>query len=452
MIDAVRRHLWAIVFFLACCSGAGVATWQAYEMGNGLTPWDHDSEANVLREVDGWRAQGFWHDSGLGNVLYGDRYPDWGFAAVRNRAHTVGPDGIYTHYPPGPEYLIYLAEAAVGPDSIFLLRLVPLTVCAAAAVFLGFSVRRRFGATVGWLVMAACLSVTPFHDADSYLHFIGYALALLLVEVGIAIGRNRAVLPFLLLGFLQGWLSFDWVFLAVLCPLAVEWAMPSIVAGHVARTRLALLRTVCVGAGFVTAHALHFAEVWAHYGSLPLALDDLHAAAAYRAGYGEAHGAGTYALRAFLLVMFHLISPYPVSVLFWQAFGNFATRVFRFMGVTLGVWWIILSVLLALAERGRRLQGMPRLHLLKRWCAVSLLGLVPSALWWLLMQNHAYEHPYLQYRHLFFFFLMMVLFISVQIAPSLEAWIERRGGALLRAQRTREPAAPAAALVRQQAP
>jgi hypothetical protein len=37
------------------------------------------SEANALREVDGFRAQGLAHDAGLGNVLSGHRYPGKGF-------------------------------------------------------------------------------------------------------------------------------------------------------------------------------------------------------------------------------------------------------------------------------------------------------------------------------------------------------------------------------------
>ena len=59
------------------------------------------------------------------------------------------------------------------------------------------------------------------------------------MEIGLAIGLNRLRWPFLLLGFLQGWLSFDQFFLVVLAPLAVELSLPVIEPGYAARWRLA---------------------------------------------------------------------------------------------------------------------------------------------------------------------------------------------------------------------
>ena len=47
--------------------------------GDALSPVNPFSEAYALREVDGFRAQGLAHDAGLGNVLFGHRYPGKGF-------------------------------------------------------------------------------------------------------------------------------------------------------------------------------------------------------------------------------------------------------------------------------------------------------------------------------------------------------------------------------------
>jgi hypothetical protein len=439
MSDTARQRFWLVAFLFLCCAGTLIAGRQVYELGDGLTLWDHDSEANVLREVDGFRAQGFWHDDGLGNALYGNRYPDYGFAAPKNREHTIGPDGVYTHYPPGPEYLLYGAEAVFGPAAIARLRLAPLLLGGVSAVFFGLCLRRRFGPMVGWLMMSACLCVPAFYDANAYLHFIGYAFALLLVELGIAVGRNRRLLPFLALGFAQGWLSFDWIFLVVLSPLALELALPLICPGDVARVRLALLRCACVGGGFVLAHALHLCQVWAHYGSLSQALNDLHAAARYRAGYEEVQGAAHYIGRACILLLFHLVSPYPVSVFFWRPDAGMPMtfRVFRFMGITLGLWLVVVTVVLAGVERWRRDHALASLRLVRRWAGVVGLGFVPSGMWWLLMQNHAYEHPYLQYRHLFFLFFLTVLFMATLVAPPLERLLGRWAGTSSRVHKAR---------------
>jgi hypothetical protein len=286
--------------------------------GNALSPVDSFSEANVLREVDGFRAQGLAHDAGLGNVLFGTRYPGKGFPNTWELEHNLTTNsGVYTHYPPGPEYLLYVAEAMFGPEPVSRLRLLPLAFSGAAAVFFGLSLRRRFGVIVGWLVMLACLAVAPFHDANSSVHFLGYALALLLVEMGVAVGRNSSRVPFFLLGLAQGWLSFDYVFLVVLVPMAVELSLPCICPAHSARLRLALSRCVLAGVGFLVAHLLHFGEVWVFYGSFSDALTDLQNAARYRGGLDEEKGILHFIYHGLERVCFYVVSPYPISVPLW---------------------------------------------------------------------------------------------------------------------------------------
>jgi hypothetical protein len=430
MTEGVRRRLWLLGFLLLCSAGTIIAGWQMRDWGNALSPVDAFSEANALREVDGFRAQGLGRDAGLGNVLYGPRYPDEGFptAVGDERTHTVTPNGVYTHYPPGPEYLLYLAEAVFGPEPVSRLRLLPLAISCAADVFFGLSVRRRFGATAGWLVMLACLAVTPLHDANSSVHFLGYALALLLVEIGVAIGRNRLLSPFLLLGFVQGWMSFDYAFLVVLTPMAVELSLTCICPEYRARPRLGLGRCVLAGAGFALAHLLHFGEVWAYYGSLGHALADLSNSALYRAGADQAHGLANYVANSLLLVDFYVRSPYPVSLPFLHpAPAFFAVHAFRFLGLTLGVWWPVVGVVLFLVDVRRRLRGLRPLYLLPRWCALGLIGIGVSCVWWLIMQNHAIVHRHLLYRHLAVCFVLWSIFLAVQIAAPIERWrVSRR--------------------------
>ena len=112
-MSASRGRFWLTAFILLCLAGTIYRTWEIRHWGDALSRVDPFSEANTLREVDGFRAQGFWHDAGLGNTLFGPRYPNDGFwiSVGEERLHTVTPSGVYTHYPPGPEYLLYLAEA-----------------------------------------------------------------------------------------------------------------------------------------------------------------------------------------------------------------------------------------------------------------------------------------------------------------------------------------------------
>ncbi len=100
MNETLARRLWLAAFILLCCAGPMREAWKVRHWGNALSDVDFGSDANVLREVDGFRAQGFWHDDGLGNVLFGSRYPDAGFAPFGRRF----ADGSYAY--PSP----YLAD------------------------------------------------------------------------------------------------------------------------------------------------------------------------------------------------------------------------------------------------------------------------------------------------------------------------------------------------------
>jgi hypothetical protein len=415
MTDRLGKTLWLLAFILLCSVPTMRAGWTMRHWGDALSPVDPYSEANALREVDGFRAEGLFHNAGLGNVLFGDRYPDAGFtSSPEDRAASVAPDGTYTHYPPGPEYLLYAAESVFGPHPVSRLRLLPLLLCWGPAIFLGFSVRRRFGAAVGWLVMLACVSVTPFSDANSSIHFLGYALALLLVETGIAIGRNASIFPFLALGFLQGWLSFDYVFLVVFAPLGVALALPAIERAEPLRLRLAVLRCTLAGAGFVLAHCLHLLQVAAYYGSVHQAIADLHHSAQYRSGASQSGGITAYFAKSLILVLYYVVSPTPVSFPFWHSAAEFpkAAHAFRFLGLTLGAWFPIVTASLWIIGK----TSVPDRQLVRRWCRVSLIGLAVSSLWWFAMQSHATIHAHLVYRHVFFCFFLCVLFLAVLIA------------------------------------
>lgn len=431
MGEALRR-LRVLGFIALCLLGAAQAAWHAWHWGDGLSPVDPFSEANAIREAEGFRAKGLWHDAGLGNVLLGPRYPQDGFVAVTgdDLERSVTPGGVYTHYPPGPAYLLHAAMALLGPEPVARLRVLPLAVSAAAAVFLGLSIRRRFGAVAGWLAMGLAALAVPLHDVSSSIYFTGYALALLLVGLGIGIGRNTVRAPFLLLGFIQGWLSFDYAFLVALSPLAVELALPCISPGHRPRLRLALERCALAGGGFAFAHGLHLAQVWAFHGSLAGAIADIGGSARYRAGMEQPVGVAQFLQGAWDQWRFYVWSPHPVSLPALQhPEAPYVVRSFRVLGLTLGAWWPLAAVALAGVDAWRWARGRRPAWLLARWCGVGVIGLALSSGWWVLMQNHAAKHEHLLYRHLGLCFLLWALFLAVQAAGPVERWQARRRAA-----------------------
>ena len=429
MSSLMRNRLSVLLFLLLCSVGSIGAAWQVRNWGDALSGADPFSESNVIREVHNFLDTGLLANAGLGNVLRPDLYPDEGFQGYpESRPHSVTPSGIYTHYPPGPEYILYVAMRVLGTHPISLLRGVPLTITWLAAVFFGFSLRRRFGTTAAAIAMLACAVLPAFSDSDSLLHYEGYAFALLLVEIGLALGRNAMVLPFGLLGFFQGWLSFDYVFLVTLVPGAIELAMPRLDPDHTARKRLAFSRCAAAGAGFVLAHVMHLCQVCAFYGSLPLAVRDLSDAAAYRTGE---IGPLLRIVLTCLVLRHYLIGPNPISMLLGDldTHGLRTLRGFRFGGLTLGIWWLLLThVFIAAWLRQGRERPAGRRRIDNDWLAVTLCGVVPSCLWYIAMPAHAFIHEHLLYRHLFFCFFLGIMFCAIQLANVLHAfWPSLRG-------------------------
>jgi hypothetical protein len=430
MIDLLRQRAALVLFLLLCSAGSLNSILLVRDWGNRLSQVDADSEANALREVRHFLEEGPGKYYGLGNINYPGMYPDDGITVssldgpygnpaetryVRN--HVLTPEGVYTHYPPGPEYLTYAAAKLLGAEPVSRLRLLSIAVGWAAMIFLGMAVRRRFGPMAGWLVMAA-LAITPaVNDAYVGLHYEGYALALMLCELGIAIGIGAASMPFAVLGFLQGWLSFDYVFLICLAPLLVETVMPHIDAGYQSRWRLGRRRTALTAAGFTFAHVLHFAQVWAFWGSFSAALNDIGSAASYRSGSTE--GIFGHIRSAIQLLNNYYVGEHPLSPYVFPVDDDWSPAwvTFRFLGLALGPWWVIVTVVLACRQF---LSGTDAArNLADDWLRVSLPAILVSSSWFMVMVNHGLFHQPIIYRHLFLGFFVCILFGAVRLSRRL---------------------------------
>jgi hypothetical protein len=412
----LRDKAITLLFILLCSSGALFSMWQVRDWGNQLAAVDPSSEANALREVRHFLEDGVLQHYGLGTVYYPGVYPTEGLSTVADASRFgVSPEGVYTHYPPGPEYLLYTAAELFGPEPVSRLRLLPITIGWAAMLFFGFAVRRRFGATAGWIVMAVCMVTPTVTDAFVGLHCQGYAFALLLLEIGCAIGTGRTLWAFVPLGFLQGWLTFDYVFLVTVTPLAIELAMPHIDPQYQRRWRLAFIRSSLAGGGFAAAHMLHFLEVCAYLGSCAAASRDLANAASYRAGADTVHGPVGYLANVIVNLWLYYYGLHPFSIGFAPAIRSEipSWSMFRFLGLSLGPWWLLVTCGLLVWERLSSEQDIGRL--LRGWHAVCFTGMVTTSLWLVVMVNHGVVHRHFLYRHLFLMFFFMILFIVCRI-------------------------------------
>jgi hypothetical protein len=424
MSDTRPRRLGLIAFILLCSAGSLSAVWQASHWGDGLSRVDPFSESNVVREVRHFLEDGFWRNAGLGTVYYPGLYSDQGFESRPHNEPGVTPDGVYTHYPPGPEWLAYAAAVVLGPTPLWHLRMLPAALTLAATIWFGLQIRRRFGPAVGWIVMAACALTPSFSDAATSLHDHGYEFALLLVEIGLCLDRRPRMLPFLALGFVQGWLSFDYVFLVTFTPLAIVVALARLEhdeggwPAHNAGLSLGVRRCLLAGAGFTIAHLLHFAQVCVFFGSVHATIADLAEAAAHRSGAEADKGVLDHVLNMVALAAYYVVTPVPIRTFFWHPYSESPTswQGFRFLGMSLGVWWIVVLACLPLRNAWAARIGAPADRtLLKDWLWVSAAGVMPSLMWPLVMLNHGQVHVHFLYRHLFLAFFLWLLFASIAV-------------------------------------
>jgi hypothetical protein len=192
---------------------------------------------------------------------------------------------VYTHYPPGPNWLVGLAMMTFGPKQVALYRSFPLTFSVTGLIVSYFLLRSAVGCV---LASAAIILLLQLPMTTIMMHGIfghSYALTLAILQMSFVFSRveSRAKLSaadlmiLFILSFLQGWMSFDWAFVSMFHGLCIVSCW-----GSAARRRNLLKAVFCSMLGFGFAHLLHFCQVWAYAPHFKHAFDDLFGAAVFR--------------------------------------------------------------------------------------------------------------------------------------------------------------------------
>jgi hypothetical protein len=268
----------AFLYFLIPVASEQFAT--AHRIGNapsGIA--DAPSEFDALTSAMHYYKNGFLKHAGLPNRAGppGKPYDD--------PADIVPVDYIYTHYPPGPNWLVGLAMKIFGPKQVPLYRIFPISFSIAGLLITYALLRSVVG---GILAAAALITVLHFPMTTQMMHglfFHPYALTLVLVQMSFLFNRLgtksrlswRSLLLLAGMSFIQGWMSFDWAFVAMLFPLAVVSCWSS------SGARREMLKACIFSVmGFGFAHFLHFCQVWALAPTFDHAFKDLFGAAKFR--------------------------------------------------------------------------------------------------------------------------------------------------------------------------
>jgi hypothetical protein len=392
----------------------------AWSLGDALSSRaDPYSEADAVRSGEGYAARGFTQHHGLPDVLYGGRFPE---AGMRTEPALAGRTSfVYTHYPPGPNWITGVMTRLLGEGQLRRYRLAPLLLGGLALAFFAWSLAVRLGPGRGLLL--SVLSILPRMTTHMMhgLHYQGYAQSLLLVQLGLlsmllsrpsGLGAGGAI-ALGTLGFAQGWLSFDHVFLVTFAAVPIWLATGSRPgAGPGSRRRELWLAVLLPGAGFTLAHALHFLQVVLELGSVSAALADFRDVARWRA---VGAGAPLGAWGPLVIVREYLVQ----HVVRGSYFGEWAY-----------VWLAAAALLVSvhgIAGKASRRQGRWRVPGFgwqpatgrPRRALALLSALLISSAWIMLMRNHAHHHPHFLPRHFFLlYFTGMLLLVEGLRSPT----------------------------------
>lgn len=244
---------------------------------------DGFSEANTVRGATFFMEKGLGHYYGLPDIGYSEILSNKGVRGYDNFVYTPG---AYTHYPPGPEYMAWLGFQIVGKGNFNALRYLPITLSILVGILF---IQTMFAAVGGGLkggIFGLLLILPPMYSNYMHgLHHQQYAFLMLQLQMSLCVRfftdlkwkRWYILLAFFVLGFCQGWMTFDYAFLATLFAIPFYFYY---------RSQVSFLSFVLVGLAsglsFTLAHALHFWQVVLTYGSVEAAFEDLLGSAKHR--------------------------------------------------------------------------------------------------------------------------------------------------------------------------
>ena len=283
----------------------------------------------------------------------------------------IGGSNIYTHYFPGPDYVLAASYALFGADATVFqwTRLVPLAhVLGSVLLFLALAQRRLWPGDPWITVAMAALMLLPPAVRDWTLSLHGHAYSSAYVLLGLCLGlsadegrpeRWRLGGAFVL-GLLSNYMLLTAAFVVFAAPLVGSLLSPD-GRSH----RAGFWSSIMVGLGLVTAFGLHFLQIASQFGWSEARLDQFGVLAFRSAGGGTGVSLG-------------------------ELFGQYQTDVTRFFGLS-PLAMMLIGLWMAFCYPGQRRSRL-RLAL-----AVILAGSA-SWTWIFVMRQHAFEHGHVNPR------------------------------------------------------
>jgi hypothetical protein len=378
-------------------------------IGNGLSPTaDPYSEADLVRSTEHYAQYGFLADAGLPHITYGNRFPSEGWVLDIKRFPLH--NGVYTRYPPLANWIGGLLEVTIGFQHLWLWRIVPITCGLLALTYAFFTLRVTLNSLTASLVLLF-VAIVPMTSTHLHaLHYEGYAQALFVTELAIITGlffsdvgiSARTLTAVGVIAFLQGCLTFDYVFVAP--GAAIPLMLLAKAHGRRVDKRAVALIVMAATLSYVAAHLLHFWQVIHFYGSFSAAWQDFSSRARYRfAGADDAPYAAN--MLAVLLAYGRLLWFSPTN----QHFGPLLVL----LSGAASIRW-------PLSRRGGRRSQFALRGIAAAGAAgpALIVSYGVAALWLFAMPSHSLIHTHVIPR----LFFLPYFVASLDVALRLTAW------------------------------
>jgi hypothetical protein len=372
---------------------------------------DGYSEANTIRGGTGFIEKGITSMKGLPDTCYNNLIPTEGrigFARSKTGDPNASCAGVaYIHYPPGPEYMAWLGMNIVGKENYTLLRLLPITLSVFVGMFFIQTMFNLVGGGTRGLIFGLALLLPPMYTNYMHgLHHQQYAFLMFQLQMCLTIlymtkaeWKKWWMIPlFALLGFCQGYMTFDFAFLATLFVIPFYFYFRE-------DRKVSVFTLIKIGLAsglsFTLAHLLHFYQVVLYIGTYDQALRDFLASANHRAS-----NAGDIANTPHSKYDPTQIGPLTVAKDYlWRVAGRgkyLAINLINFIWIVVGLRFI---------KRIELKKGQVFHFEIRNSDLLALVSsVVISSLWSIAMKQHAHIHGFIA-RHYFFCYLFTCLIL-----------------------------------------
>lgn len=325
-----------------------------------------------------------WLEKGASQTAFLPKYP-WVPGDVT--LEILKKTQVYTHYFPGPEYVLYLFFKVFGDEDgrITLARFIPWIHILFSVLLFAFVAEKQVCRGWPWakILIAGAIFWSPsiYRWAPS-LHGSAYSTSYLLLAMtlGMCFGQMKKVwFPRFIL-FILGFLSNYMLLTNSLVMIAAPY-VGFLLSEKSQSKKEALILSGFVLGGLVTAFCVHFVQVSVFLGSISLAWEDQIGTALRRGGEGD--GSGPSRLELIGLYSSHVRAFFRVGALDMVWIGLFAAWIYP-------------------GSKNRKRNFM--------W-AIGLAALA-SYFWVMLMKSHSVEHHHINPRIFLLLFASWICLIS----------------------------------------